>query len=191
MVGALDQRVRRVAEVVGQDLHQIHVRRSAILALSRLIPVFVASRARTMLLRQTGWRIGRGALFFGTPTVFGFGADDSDFSIGPGSAISIGCTLELADRVELGASVSLGPGVTILTSSHQLGPRLRRAGALYTSPVVIGEGVWIGANAVILPGVTIGPGAVVSANATVNKDVAANNLVAGSPATVAVKRLPG
>jgi acetyltransferase-like isoleucine patch superfamily enzyme len=57
-----------------------------------------------------------------------------------------------------------------------------------TSPVVIGNDVWIGANAVILPGVTIGSHAVVAAGAVVTKDVPGNCIVAGVPAKI-IKRL--
>ena len=48
--------------------------------------------------------------------------------------------------------------------------------------VAIGADVWIGQNAVIMPGVTIGTGAVIGANAVVTKDVAAYTIVAGVPA---------
>lgn len=50
------------------------------------------------------------------------------------------------------------------------------------APIVINNGVWIGAHAIILPGVTIGERAVVAAGAVVTKDVKAHTLVAGVPA---------
>jgi acetyltransferase-like isoleucine patch superfamily enzyme len=49
-------------------------------------------------------------------------------------------------------------------------------------PVNIGNKVWIGANATILPGVTIGDGAIVAAGAVVTKDVVPKTLVGGVPA---------
>jgi acetyltransferase-like isoleucine patch superfamily enzyme len=52
------------------------------------------------------------------------------------------------------------------------------------SPVEIGEDVWIGAHAVVLPGVRIGSGAVVGAGAVVNRDVPPNTIVGGVPARV-------
>ena len=51
-------------------------------------------------------------------------------------------------------------------------------------PVEIGNDVWIGANAIILPGVSLGNGAVVAAGAIVTKDVADYAIVAGVPAKV-------
>ena len=53
-----------------------------------------------------------------------------------------------------------------------------------TNPVTIGDDIWIGANAVILPGVHIGSHCVVAAGAVVTKDVPPHSLVAGVPAKV-------
>ena len=70
----------------------------------------------------------------------------------------------------------------ILTSTHELDIKEHRAGRLQLSPVNVGDGVWIGARAIILPGVTIGAGAVVNPGAVVNKDVAPQTRVGGTPA---------
>ena len=53
---------------------------------------------------------------------------------------------------------------------------------------VVGNDVWIGYNATIMPGVTIGDGAIIAANATVVKDVAPYSIVGGNPAKVIKKR---
>jgi maltose O-acetyltransferase len=53
--------------------------------------------------------------------------------------------------------------------------------------VRIGDDVWIGGHATILPGVTIGDGAVVAAGAVVTKDVPPYTVVAGVPARVVKK----
>ena len=50
--------------------------------------------------------------------------------------------------------------------------------------VVIGNNVWIGDKATILPGVTIGDGAIIAANAVVTKDVPQYSVVGGNPAKV-------
>jgi maltose O-acetyltransferase len=70
----------------------------------------------------------------------------------------------------------------ILTSTHELDIREHRAGAVQRSPVVIGDGAWLGARCVILPGVTVGAGSIVNPGAVVNKDVAAHTRVGGMPA---------
>jgi acetyltransferase-like isoleucine patch superfamily enzyme len=51
-------------------------------------------------------------------------------------------------------------------------------------PVIIGDNVWIGDKATILPGVSIGNGAVIAANAVVTKDVPAYSVAAGNPARI-------
>ena len=51
-------------------------------------------------------------------------------------------------------------------------------------PVIIGNNVWIGDKATVLPNVTIGDGAVIAANAVVTKDVPPYSIVAGNPAKV-------
>lgn len=51
-----------------------------------------------------------------------------------------------------------------------------------SQPIVIGNNVWIGAGAIVLPGVTIGDNAVVGAGSVVTKNVEANTVVAGDPA---------
>ncbi len=58
----------------------------------------------------------------------------------------------------------------------------------WAKPVNIGDDVWIGGGATILPGVTVGKGAVVAAAAVVTKDVPPFALVAGNPARV-IKKL--
>jgi acetyltransferase-like isoleucine patch superfamily enzyme len=76
--------------------------------------------------------------------------------------------------------VLIGHNVVIATLNHSFDPEHR--GDLEPRPVKIGNKVWIGANATILPGVTIGEGAIVAAGAVVTKDVAPRNMVGGVPA---------
>jgi len=72
--------------------------------------------------------------------------------------------------------------VHIYTVNHPLNAEERLTKNEVTKKVTIGNNVWIGGRAVILPGVTIGDNAVIGASAVVSRDVAANTLVAGVPA---------
>lgn len=85
-------------------------------------------------------------------------------------------------KVTMGNNVWIGPGTLIATVNHPLNPAERRKHLGIAKPVHIGNDVWIGGNATILPGVTIGNNVVVAAGAVVTKDVPDNTLVGGVPA---------
>ena len=84
--------------------------------------------------------------------------------------------------VVFGDDVMLGPGVLITTATHPKEPELRKKGWESAHPVIIGNNVWIGMGAKILPGVTIGDNAIIAAGAVVTKPVLPGTTVAGVPA---------
>ena len=95
-----------------------------------------------------------------------------------------GVTILDGAPVTMGDNVLLAPGVLISTATHPLDAVERASGLESTSSITIGNDVWIGMGAKILPGVTIGNNVVVAAGAVVNKDVPDNSIVAGVPAKV-------
>lgn len=107
-----------------------------------------------------------------------------DVTIGNHTRIGIHCTV--IGPVSIGNHVNLAQGITVTALNHNFEDATKRIDeqGISTKPVVIGDDVWIGANAVILPGVTIGRHAVVAAGAVVTKDVPDYSLVAGIPAKV-------
>lgn len=96
--------------------------------------------------------------------------------------INHGCSFLALGKISIEDEVLIGPKVMIVSESHPLDPKQRKA--LLTQPVVIKRNAWIGAGATILPGVTIGENSVVAAGAVVSRDVPANSVVAGIPAKV-------
>ena len=86
--------------------------------------------------------------------------------------------------IYIGDSVMIGPNVTIATAGHPVEPELRRKLGQYNVPVYIGENVWIGAGAVILPGIRIGENSVIGAGSIVTKDIPANVVAVGNPCRV-------
>lgn len=96
--------------------------------------------------------------------------------------LNAGCTILDTARVVIGRATMLGPSVQIYCAEHHKDPELRAAGLERARPVIIGEKVWIGGGAIILPGVSIGSGAIVGAGAVVTRDVPAGVTVAGNPA---------
>ena len=88
--------------------------------------------------------------------------------------------------VTIGSHVNLAQGITVTALNHNFADKDLRIDeqGVSTAPVTIGDDIWIGANAVILPGVTIGNHSVVAAGAVVTKDVPPHSLVAGVPAKI-------
>ncbi len=86
-------------------------------------------------------------------------------------------------RITLGDDVLLGPSVFVTASDYGLvvgiPPALQPKNE---RDVAIGNGVWIGANAIITAGVTIGEGCIVGAGAVVTSDLPANTICVGVPA---------
>ena len=102
--------------------------------------------------------------------------------IGKNVFINSGCKVQDQGGIEIGDGTLIGHNVVLATLNHALAPE--RRGDLIPRPIRIGKNVWIGSNAVILPGVTIGDGAVIAAGAAVTKDVPENSVVGGVPARV-------
>ncbi len=103
-----------------------------------------------------------------------------------GNGVYANFNLTLVDDTDIfvGDSVMFGPNVTVATAGHPVLPELRRKPTQFNLPVRIGENVWIGAGAVILPGVTIGANSVIGAGSVVTKDIPANVVAVGNPCRV-------
>lgn len=107
-----------------------------------------------------------------------------DVIIGDHTRIGLHCTI--IGPVNIGNHVNLAQGITVTALNHNFADgelRIDQQG-VSTQPVSIGDDVWIGTNAVILPGVTIGKHVVIAAGAVVTKDIPDNSLAMGVPATV-------
>ncbi len=127
------------------------------------------------------------------------------FHVGLGCFVHIGknfhagcnCFLQDYAQITIGDNVFLAPNVTITTINHPLNVDKRRVFLTKDSfhpdgkgnwqiiaPVSIGNDVWIGAGAIILPGVTIGSGSTIGAGSVVTHDIPANVLACGVPCRV-------
>lgn len=113
---------------------------------------------------------------------------NGNIEIGDGTFINYNVWMNTAARIKIGRNCNIAMRVSFITSTHEIGSVDRRAGQNVSKPITVGNGVWIGANAVILPGVTINDGCIVAAGAVVNRDCEPNSLYAGVPA-VKVKSL--
>lgn len=106
-----------------------------------------------------------------------------------GDYTRIGIHNTIIGPVCIGNHVNLAQGITVTALNHNFEDKTKRIDeqGITTKPVIIGDDVWIGANAVILPGVTIGKHCVVAAGAVVTKDVQDNTIVGGVPAKEIMK----
>jgi maltose O-acetyltransferase len=104
--------------------------------------------------------------------------------IGSGGFVNFGLVALDVAPIHIGDDVQIGPYVQLLTPTHPLEPGLRRAKWEAAEPIAIGDNVWLGGGAIVLPGVTIGPDTVVGAGAVVTSDLPAGVLALGTPARV-------
>lgn len=96
--------------------------------------------------------------------------------------VNYGVTITAAGSVRIGRHSLIGPYCFIIdTNQHDL---LDRRMPVLPQSVRLGEGVWLGAHVIVLPGVTIGDGAAVGAGSVVTHDIPPRCLAAGNPARV-------
>lgn len=131
-----------------------------------------------------GVRIGKN----GVLTVWNETEDRIFVEIGNGVDIGDYVHITSTNYIKIGAGSLLGRFVTITDNAHGHSDRLSmdrmplEREVVSKGPVVIGQNVWIGDKATILPGVTIGDGAIIGANSVVSKDVPAYSVAYGAPA---------
>ena len=103
-----------------------------------------------------------------------------------GDHTRIGLHNTIIGPVTIGSHVNLAQGITVTALNHNFENAEKHIDeqGVSTTPVTIEDDVWIGANAVILPGVHIGNHCVVAAGAVVTKDVPPHSLVGGVPAKI-------
>lgn len=103
-----------------------------------------------------------------------------------GSFFYANFNLVIVDDVDvyIGDYVMIAPNVTITATGHPVHPDLRIHGEQFSLPVHIQDHVWIGSNAVILPGVTIGKNSVIGAGSVVTHDIPPDVVAVGSPCRV-------
>jgi maltose O-acetyltransferase len=111
-------------------------------------------------------------------------------TIGDHSGVGINC--EVYGPVVIGKHVMMGPDVVIYTSGHNFDRTdipMMEQGSTEAKPVTIGNDVWIGRRAMIMPGVTVGSGSVIGAGAVVTKNIPPYSVVGGIPAKVIKTRI--
>lgn len=106
--------------------------------------------------------------------------------IGARTIVNVGGYLSGEGGLQIGEDVLIGPHVKLLSAGHAIddGEMVVARNHITRAPIVIEDGVWIGAGAIVLEGVRIGRGAVVAAGALVRQSIPAGMVAAGVPAAV-------
>jgi acetyltransferase-like isoleucine patch superfamily enzyme len=104
-------------------------------------------------------------------------------TIGSGCFINHGCILDPGSAsIAIGDRVAIAPRVILVGNSHEIGRPSSRAGKMVSADIRIGDGCWLGANVVVMPGVTIASGCIIGAGSIVTRDTAPDGVYVGSPA---------
>lgn len=161
---------------------------------------------RQRLIRRNFEIRGRKMVHFGRGLTTGVGCRIEAFvSDGnKGKKIILGNKIQINDYVHISALESITIGNDVLIASHvyisdnshgsykiddnDTSPNIRPTERpYYTSPVKIGNNVWIGEGVIILPGVSIGDGSIIGAHSIVNNNIPANSIAVGSPVKIIKK----
>ena len=104
--------------------------------------------------------------------------------LGRNCFINYNCVFLDCAAIEIGDDLQMAPAVQLYTATHPLDRATRIAGWESAKPIRIGNGVWIGGGAIVLPGVTIGDGCVIGAGSVVTHDLPPGSLAIGNPARI-------
>jgi acetyltransferase-like isoleucine patch superfamily enzyme len=105
-----------------------------------------------------------------------FISDGGELTIGKGVFFNCNCTITSCSSIKIGNHCSFGPNVVIVDHDHNY-KKVNNDDMFISSPVIIGNNVWIGANAVILRGTTIGDNSIIGAGAIIKEHIPENSIV--------------
>lgn len=146
----------------------------------QIVPRFRGdSIVRAKLLKASGAKIGRSVKIKSGLIVEPIGAS-SNITIGEDSFLNTSVRLASRAGIDIGSNCAIGPSVSFETVNHVMGDNSKWTTT--SDAIKIGNNVWIGAGAIILPGITISDNAIIAAGSVVTRDVKSQSTVAGVPA---------
>ena len=129
---------------------------------------------RSFLLRCFGAKIGNKVHVYPAVKIWA----PWNLNIGNESGIANHVILYSQGRISIGKRTVISQGVHLVTGTHDY---TKSGFPLYTLPIIIGDNVWVAAEAFIHPGITIAEGCVIGARSVVTKNMAAWMVCAGHP----------
>jgi acetyltransferase-like isoleucine patch superfamily enzyme len=147
----------------------------------------IGSRVKISAIGSKRFEFGKNFSIRDLSIIDAFGSikkDSGQLLVGNNVGISENCYFAIRGNLTIGNDVIFGPAVRVFTENHsmEINDLPFRLQEEIRSDVVIGNNVWIGAGAFILPGVIIGDNAVVAAGSVVNRSVESGTIVGGVPA---------
>jgi putative colanic acid biosynthesis acetyltransferase WcaF len=138
-------------------------------------PLNPSSKLKVLFLKLFGARIGLGVVLKPSINIkYPWNLDVGDYSW-----IGEGAWLDSLDKIKIGSHCCISQGAYLCTGNHDW---TDPAFSLVVKPIVVEDGAWIGARAVVLPGVTIGSHSILTAGSIMAKNTEPNMIYAGNPA---------
>ncbi len=162
----------------------------------------IARVARLVELRAAGVSLGPGVQVYGKVHILGTGRvrlggqgnlysqvvletqEEGKITVGDHFVLNQGTILCARAGITMGNHVLVGEYVSIRDNDHEFRDGLDKEGGFVSSPIRIGDRVWIGRGCCVTRGVTIGGGSVIGANSVVTRDIPPRSLAVGAPARV-------
>lgn len=150
-----------------------------------ILRLFVGGYLRyiyNIVLRSFGAKIPLHVMIYPSAKIF------APWNLIVGNYVCIGPKVEVynKDKIIIGNNSIVSQNAKLYTAGHDI---TSKKNTLITAPIIIGNNVWIGADAFVGMGVTINEGAVVGARAAVFKNIHAWEVVGGNPAKFIKKRI--
>ena len=118
------------------------------------------------------------------------GNEDAVLEIGNSCVFSFAVLIACTNKIEIGSEVLVGEYTSIRDTTHSykpLGKSIKSNGDI-SSPIKIGNDVWIGRGCIIMPGSVIGDGVIIGANSIVKGTLESYSVYAGAPLKFIISR---
>lgn len=146
-----------------------------------LLPETRCFALKRSMLRWAGAKVGRNVRVCSSVMIVGAG----ELEIGDNTWIGHRCLISASSAVRIGKNVDIAPNVFIGNGTHGITPDRDRIAAVECSrDVEVGDGCWLCAGSMVLPGVSIGAKCVVAAGSVVTRSFGPMKLLAGVPACI-------
>ena len=156
-----------------------HIYQNKMIEYNRTLPTEIEKRQN--LLKEVFAEIGEDCTIE-TPLNSNWGC--KHVHIGKGTYVNSNVTFVDDEHIYIGDSCLIAPNVVFSTSGHPILPILRKNHYVYNLPIHVGDNVWIGSGAQIMPGISIGENSVIGSGSVVTNDIPKNVVAFGVPCKV-------